>query len=152
MSKFSLAPRRPCFSYTLFVHDVASNPRHTVRWGISVIWIWNILLRSPLISCQMVHMFFRMFAALASGTVDQSVLKKPNNPLLDLKPRTPPPPEPEEETRWGQIIDHNTNKTIERPSIRMVLRWGFQILMKVGISTFTWFQVVPFCSLISDLE
>ena len=70
----------------------------------------------------MVHMFFRMFAALASGTVDQSVLKKPKNPLLDLKPRTPPPPEPEEETRWGQIIDHNTNKTIERPSIWMVLR------------------------------
>ena len=41
---------------------------------------------------------FRMFAALASGTVDQSVMK-PKNPLLDLKPRTPPPPEPEEETR-----------------------------------------------------
>ena len=40
---------------------------------------------------------FRMFAALASGTVDQSVLK-PNKSLFDLKPKTPPP-ELEEETR-----------------------------------------------------
>ena len=27
---------------------------------------------------------------------------------------------------------------------------GILILMKVGISTSTWFQVVPFCSLISE--
>ena len=40
-----------------------------------------------------------MFAALASGTVDQSILKEKKNPLLDLKPKTPPPQEPEEETR-----------------------------------------------------
>ena len=46
------------------------------------------------------HVVFllRMFAALASGTVDQSVLK-PKNPLLDLKAKTPPPPDPDEETR-----------------------------------------------------
>ena len=109
--------RQPCF-FILLIYNVANVPRHTMRWGI----INCSAIQMDLEYSSFVHSYqlsdgsyvSRMFAALASGTVDQSVLK-PKNPLLDLKPRTPPPPEPEEETKWvNKIMFRFLKETIQK--------------------------------------
>ena len=55
----------------------------------------------------------------------------------------------------SQLIDSSfklllSSSSLPRFSTSCFFSRGILILMKVGISTSTWFQVVPFCSLISE--